>query len=53
MVRSDFLTSEARLAFTKLRQAFIKAMILYHFDSECHIRVETDASSYIIDRVFN
>ena len=32
-VRSlDFLTSKAKLAFTKLKQAFIKAPILYHFD---------------------
>ena len=28
-VRSDFLTPGARLVFTKLRQAFVKAPILY------------------------
>ena len=28
MIGSDFLTSEARLVFTKLRQAFIKTSIL-------------------------
>ena len=33
----DFLTLGARLAFTKLRQAFVKALILHHFDPECHI----------------
>ena len=37
MVGSDFLTPEARLAFTKLRQAFVKAPILHHFDPEHHI----------------
>lgn len=34
-----FLISEARLAFTKLRQVFIKVPILYHFDLEYHIQI--------------
>ena len=50
---SDFLTSRARKAFTKLRQAFIKASILHHFDKERHIWVETDASGYVIGRVLS
>ena len=50
---SGFLTSGARKAFTELRQAFIKAPILHHFDPECHIRVETDASGYAIGGVFS
>ena len=49
----DFLTSGAKLAFTKLRQAFIKAPILQHFDLERHIRVETDALGYAIGRVLS
>ena len=48
-----FLTSGARKAFTELRQAFIKAPILYHFDPERHIRVETDASGYAIGGVLS
>lgn len=32
-----FLTLIARLAFIILRQAFIKTLILHHYDSECHI----------------
>ena len=48
-----FLTSGARKAFTKLRQAFIKALIFHHFDPERHIRVEIDALGYAISRVFN
>ena len=53
-VRSlDFSTPEAKLAFTKLRQAFIKAPILYYFDLERHIRVETDASGYTIGGVLS
>ena len=52
-VGSDFFTSRSRLAFTKLRQLFVKAPILYHFDLECHIRVETDASGYAIVGIFS
>ena len=33
----DFFTLGARLAFTKLRQAFVKAPIFHHFDPERHI----------------
>ena len=50
---SGFLISKARKAFTKLRQAFIKAPILHHFDPERHIRIETDASGYAIGGVFS
>ena len=53
MVGLDFLTPRAKLAFTKLRQAFVKAPILYHFDPECHIWVETDASGYAIGGVLS
>ena len=38
---SSFLTSEAKLAFLRLRQAFTEAPILYHFDLECNIQIET------------
>ncbi len=48
-----FLTFKARKAFTKLRQAFVEAPILNHFDSERHIRIETDASGYTIDGIFS
>ena len=51
-VRLDFLTSGAKLAFTKLRQAFLKAPILHHFDPERHIWIETDVSGYTISGVF-
>ena len=32
-----FLTFNAKKAFNHLKQAFIKALILQHFDPECHI----------------
>ena len=49
IVRSDFFIPGAKLLFTKLRQAFVKAPILHYFDLERHIRIETDASGYAID----
>ena len=50
---SNFLTPRAKLAFTKLRQAIVKALILYHFDPECHIRVGTDVLGYAISGVLS
>ena len=52
-IELSFLTSGARMAFTKLRQTFIKAPIFHHFDLKCHIRIETDASGYAIGGVFS
>ena len=48
---SDFFTFRAKLAFIKLRQTFLKTLILHQFDPECHIQIETDASGYIIGGV--
>lgn len=50
---AGFLTFEASLAFIQLKKPFTKAPILYHFDPECHIRIETDASGYTISRVLS
>ena len=50
---SDFLTPGAKLAFTKLWQAFLKATIFHHFDPECHIQTETDVSGYAIGRILS
>ncbi len=36
-----------------MRQAFLEAPILNHFDPERHIRIETDASSYAIGGVLS
>ena len=49
----DFLTLGAKLAFIKLRQVFLKAPILYHFDPERYIRIETNASGYAISTIFS
>ena len=48
-----FLTSKAKEAFNRLKQAFTKASILQHFDPECYIRIETDTSGYAIGGVLS
>ena len=50
---SDFLTFKARLAFTKLRQAFVKALIFYYFDPEYYIWIKTNALNYAIGEIFS
>ena len=50
---SKFLISDARTVFTRLRIAFIEALILQHFDLKCHIWIETDASGYVISGVLS
>ena len=48
---SDYFTPGAKLVFTKLRQAFFKVLILYHFSPERHIQIEMDGSGYTIGEV--
>lgn len=51
--RASFLISESKLVFTQLRQVFIKVPILYYFDPECHIKIETNVSGYTIGGVLS
>ena len=51
--RSKFLTLDARTTFNRLWLAFIEASILWHFDLECHIWIETNALSYAISEVLS
>ena len=44
----SFLTPKAKIAFNRLRLAFTKALILWHFDPKCHIWIETDVLGYAI-----
>ena len=48
-----FLTPDAREAFNQLRQAFTEALILWHFDPEYYIQIETDAPGYTIGGVLS
>ena len=49
----SFLTPKARSASNRLQSAFTKVPIFWHFDPECHIRIETDALGYAIDGVLS
>ena len=48
-----FLTPDTREVFNQLWQTFTKAPILWHFDPECHIRIETNVSGYAIEGVLS
>ena len=50
---SGFFIFIARLAFTKLRQAFVKTPILYYYDPKCHIWIKTNVSRYAINRILS
>ena len=49
----SFLTPGAKEAFNRFWLVFTKAPILRHFDPECHIWIETDASGYAIGDVLS
>ena len=49
---NDFLTSEAYEIFKHLKETFLKAFILQHFDSTKSIRVKIDVSNKTIDEIF-
>ena len=51
--KPKFLTPNTRPAFNRLQLAFIKAPILWHFDPECHIWIETDTLGYAIGGVLS
>ena len=49
----DYLTPKTRLALTKLRKAFTKALILWHLDSEYYIWIKTNMLGYAIGGVLS
>lgn len=48
-----FSNPKTESVFAELRLVFIKTLILYHFDWEHYIQVETDALDYAIGRVLS
>lgn len=44
----NFLTPKAELAFLRLREAFIEALIVHSFDLKRYIEIKIDRSSYAI-----
>ena len=53
MEEPKFLISEVRETFNYLRQAFTKALILWHFDLKCHIQIKIDELGYTIRKVLS
>ena len=49
--RTSFFTAQDSLTFIQWRKAFIKAPILYYFDSKHYIQIETDVSGYAISLI--
>ena len=49
----SFLTPKTRAAFNRLWLAFTEAQIIWHFDPECHIQIETDVLGYAIGGVLS
>ena len=49
----SFLTPDIKTAFNHLWLAFTKALILWHFDLECHIWIEINALDYAIGDVLS
>lgn len=48
-----FYTLGSKQAFVKLRQVFIEALILYHFDPESHIWININTLDYTINEVLS
>ena len=53
MGKLNFLTPNAKKIFNHLQLAYIKALILWHFDLENYIWIKTDISGYAIGKVLN
>lgn len=48
-----FFIFKARNDFIKLRQAFVKSLILNYFDPEHYIKIKTDVFSFAIGEIFS
>ncbi len=46
-------TSEARESFEKFRKIFLTTLLLCHFDSNRKIKLETDASDFVISKIIS
>ena len=53
MRKSIFQTFNAKKTFNHLKQAFIKALILWHFDLKSHIWIKIEASNYAISKMLS
>ena len=49
----SFWTPGTRKIFNRLQLAFVKALIVHHFDPGCHIWIENDALGFDISNILN
>ena len=52
-IRPSYLNSSNRKTFNCLKLAFIKALILWHFNPKYHIWIKTDILDYVISNVLS
>lgn len=52
-IGTEFLIFRVKKTFIYLQKTFIKALILKHFDPECHICIKTDALENAISRILS
>ena len=50
---TNYLNPNAKIIFTQLKKMFTKIPILFHFNSEYPIRIETDGFDYAIGGVLS
>lgn len=50
---TDFLVSKAKTIFFSLWKAFVKVLIIYHFNPKCNILIKAHALGYIIDGILS
>lgn len=50
---TDFFTLETKRTLIYLEKSFIKTTFFYYFESECHIRIETNILGYIISVILS
>lgn len=48
---AQIFSFDTKINFTNLKQIFIIMLILYYFDSLCHIQIEQDTFGHIITKI--
>ena len=48
-----FITFRAKKALIKLKEVFVEALILNHFNPKYYIQIKTNLSSYAMSKIFS
>lgn len=51
--RTNFFSFNTKIAFKKLKQAFIIALIFCYISQKCYISIKTNTSNHIISQILN